>query len=249
MGTIGGVLTSGIKDIASLLPLLGTEQCEDQVGSALTKGRIYAAATPLSIFGSLGLARAGLKALIAACVVPGKWNILGARILDDLGFKPQGTSLPLIMFDTGKDKNQQYLVERQLDELNLLKGLHVDIHTLKRITVTCPKSAEWNASMMLLTFISCLLSITPYVYINISGNSTLSRQARWTFPIVRAIGGFLTTTMMQLVIQNRVITLTKKWLSQRIDSTITSKDAAAQSDQHQPQADVEGGTGTYTNEL
>ena len=45
-----GTLTGGIQDISALLPLLGTEQCEDHVSSALTKGYIYAAATPISLF-------------------------------------------------------------------------------------------------------------------------------------------------------------------------------------------------------
>ncbi|KAF8810442.1 hypothetical protein BYT27DRAFT_7253700 [Phlegmacium glaucopus] len=36
-----------------------------QVSSALTRGYLYAAATPMSIFGSLGMVRAGFKTLVA----------------------------------------------------------------------------------------------------------------------------------------------------------------------------------------
>ncbi|KAK7015831.1 hypothetical protein VNI00_019051, partial [Paramarasmius palmivorus] len=51
----GDTLSSGIQDIAALLPLLGTQQCEFQVGSSLEKGYVYAAASTLSLFGSLGI--------------------------------------------------------------------------------------------------------------------------------------------------------------------------------------------------
>ena len=42
-----------VQDIEAILQLLGTEQCSVQVSSALTRGYLYAAATPMSIFGSL----------------------------------------------------------------------------------------------------------------------------------------------------------------------------------------------------
>ena len=63
-------LTSGIQDVSALLPLLGTEQCEKHVGSALEGGFLYAAATPLSIFGSLGTVRAGISVLVASISIP-----------------------------------------------------------------------------------------------------------------------------------------------------------------------------------
>ncbi|KAF9259917.1 hypothetical protein L218DRAFT_630707 [Marasmius fiardii PR-910] len=61
----GDTLSGGIQDISALLPLLGTEQCERHAGSALDKGFLYAAATPLSIFGSLGVAKTAYVTLIA----------------------------------------------------------------------------------------------------------------------------------------------------------------------------------------
>jgi hypothetical protein len=88
--SIGGTITGGIQDIAALLPLLGTEQCEDHIASGLTDGYLYVAATPMSIFGSLGVARAGFKTLLSAISIPQlKFN--GAKVLADAGFKPQGT--------------------------------------------------------------------------------------------------------------------------------------------------------------
>ena len=58
---VGTTLTGGIQDIAALLPLIGTDQCEKHVGSALDGGFLYAAATPLSIFGSLGVVKIGIS--------------------------------------------------------------------------------------------------------------------------------------------------------------------------------------------
>jgi hypothetical protein len=76
-GGIGSTLTGGIQDVAAILPLLGTEQCSVQVSSALTRGYLYAAASPMSIFGSLGVVTAGFKTLIA-CFSFG--DIEGAKV-------------------------------------------------------------------------------------------------------------------------------------------------------------------------
>ena len=101
-GGIGSTLTGGIQDIAAILPLLGTEQCSIQVSSALTRGYLYAAASPMSIFGSLGVVRAGFKTLVA-CFSFG--DIEGAKLLGNMGFEPQGENLSLIMVEAGKGKN------------------------------------------------------------------------------------------------------------------------------------------------
>ena len=98
-GGIGSTLTGGIQDIAAILPLLGTEQCSVQVSSALTRGYLYAAATPMSIFGSLGVVSAGFKTLVACLSFRG---IEGAKILGNIGFEPQGENLSLIMVEAGK---------------------------------------------------------------------------------------------------------------------------------------------------
>src|SRR6266446_9705829 len=102
-GGIGSTLTGGIQDIAGILPLLGTEQCSEQVSSALSRGYLYAASGPMSIFGSLGVVIAGFKTLIACFSFKGfeGAKILGsmgfsfkgfegARILGSMGFEPKG---------------------------------------------------------------------------------------------------------------------------------------------------------------
>src|ERR1700761_2020765 len=85
----GGVLTSGIQDVSALLPLLGTEQCEQHTSSALERGYIYAAATPMSIFGCLGIIKAALKASWAALSFR---HFHGPTHLSNAGFEPHGVA-------------------------------------------------------------------------------------------------------------------------------------------------------------
>ena len=103
------------------------------------------------------------------------------------------------------NKDKHHLVETRLDEL--LEDLHVD---KTKITSVRHNSKRWNIDMMVSTALCCLLSMIPYVYLNLRGGSSLSHGIRWTFPTVRAVGGFLTATMMQLIIQRRITTLCRR---------------------------------------
>jgi hypothetical protein len=203
--SFGATITGGIQNIAGLLPLLGTQQCEEHIGSALTKGYLYAAATPMSIFGSLGVARAGFKTLIAC--LPGRtWSgATGATILANMGFEAKGINLSLVMIDKD-DKDARHLAETRLEEL--VKELHID---KRRVTVS-HKCTRWNVTMILLTAFLSSLSMIPYIHINLGG-SNLTHFSQWTFPILRAVGGFLTASMMQVVIERRIARLTASYLA------------------------------------
>ena len=151
-GGIGATLTSGIQDVAGILPLLGTAQCSDQVSSALTRGYLYAASAPISIFGSLGVVSAGFKTLVA-CSSYG--NIEGAKILGNMGFEPQGENLGLIMVEAGKGKNAgRYIIETRMDKL--IEELNIDRN---RITGVSHKSAAWNVKMVATTALLCAFSM------------------------------------------------------------------------------------------
>jgi hypothetical protein len=139
---IGSTLTGGVEDISALLPLLGTEQCEEHVASALTHGYLYAAASPISLFGSLGIARAGFKTLMCAISIP-RLKIDGAKLLVNAGFKPQGVILSLIMFDEGR---MSYCAENQID--SMMKELHIE--DSNRIAVVS-KNFWWNVKMIVST--------------------------------------------------------------------------------------------------
>jgi hypothetical protein len=84
------------------------------------KGRLYAAATSMSIFGSLGLVRGGFKTFIA-CISGRTWS--GVKILANMAFEPKGINLSLAMIDKD-DKDGRHLAETQLDQL--VKELHID---------------------------------------------------------------------------------------------------------------------------
>ncbi|KAK7033620.1 hypothetical protein VNI00_012619 [Paramarasmius palmivorus] len=122
---IGTTLAGGIQDVSALLPLLGTEQVERHVGSALEKGYLYAAASNLSLFGSLGSA----KAAFATCVgTITHRRFYGGQWLDDAGFGTAGsvTSMVTIDKDTGwygaEVKLRKLLLEQHIDDPNLVSG-------------------------------------------------------------------------------------------------------------------------------
>jgi hypothetical protein len=215
--TVGGTLTSGIQDIAALLPLLGTEQCEDHVSSALKKGYLYAAASPMSLFGSLGVARAGFKTFMASFSIP-TWNIVGAQKLSNMGFKPQGMNLSLIMIDPS-DKDGRYLVEARLEKL--VGELHIDKAKIQGVQ---HKTMGWKRMMMFLSAVLCSFGVLPYIFLTVKIGSTLPHQTRWTFPALRVVGGFFTTVTMQLIIQRRVMTLARRWILDYCSSETVIKD-------------------------
>ena len=207
---IGSTLTGGIQDVAGILPLLGTEQCSIHVSSALTRGYLYAASAPMSIFGSLGVVNAGFKTFLA-CFSLG--CIEGAEILENIGFEPQGENLSLIMLEGGKGEKKRYLIENRIDEL--IEQLSIDIDKTQ-ITKVFHKSAAWNFWMMASTALLCAVSITPYIYVNLGANSLdLKRDSIWVFPILRSTGGFLTATLIQLLIQRRIILISDEYLVKR----------------------------------
>ena len=217
-GGIGSTLTGGIQDIAAILPLLGTGQCSDQVSSALTRGYLYAAATPMSIFGSLGMVSAGFKTLVACFSFGG---IEGAKILGNMGFEPRGENLSLIMVEAGKGKNSgRYVIETRMDEL--VKELNIDKN---RITGISHKSTSWNVKMIATTALLCTFSIAPYIYLNLGANS-LNKSTTWVFPGLRAIGGFITATLIQLLIQQRITTLSDQYVVNRNQLPNTDVEAA-----------------------
>ncbi|KAJ7575786.1 hypothetical protein C8J56DRAFT_759774, partial [Mycena floridula] len=119
----GDTLTSGIQEVSALLPLLGTEQCERHAGSALDRGYIYAAATPLSIFGSLGIVKAAFSTLFGTITHP--FN--GARWLSDTGFGNAGSVASLLELNHDEQahsdlasrgpRTAEYLAEAKLIKL------------------------------------------------------------------------------------------------------------------------------------
>ncbi|KAK7033933.1 hypothetical protein VNI00_012557 [Paramarasmius palmivorus] len=115
--SFGDTLSSGIQDVAALLPLLGTEQCERHVGSALEKGYLYAAASALSLFGSLGIVKATFAAFLAVITYP----FYGGRWLGDAGFATPGSVSSMVTLD---EETGMYGAELKLQKL--MEEQHID---------------------------------------------------------------------------------------------------------------------------
>ncbi|KAJ7215675.1 hypothetical protein B0H12DRAFT_1032554, partial [Mycena haematopus] len=119
---VGQTLASGIQDISAFLPILGTDQCETHIGDALEGGYLYAAATPLSMFGCLGIVKASLAILFASIDN-------GGRILRNAGFELQGVAAEMIgatKKGSLSDETEEYVGEIQfkavLTERNVIKS-------------------------------------------------------------------------------------------------------------------------------
>ncbi|KAJ7745945.1 hypothetical protein DFH07DRAFT_748667, partial [Mycena maculata] len=108
-GAFDTTLAAGIQDLSAILSLLGTEQCERHVGSALRGGRrggyLYAAVTPISIFGSLGVAKATFSIMFASL------PRFGAARLKHLGFEPAGDAVKMITLEGGCYLAEVYFLE------------------------------------------------------------------------------------------------------------------------------------------
>ncbi|KAJ7486503.1 hypothetical protein FB451DRAFT_998470, partial [Mycena latifolia] len=108
--SFGTTISSGIQDVSAILSLFGTEECELHVGSALRGGGrggyLYAAITPVSIFGSLGPAKAAFSIM---CI---SLRFIGARTLQHMGFEAKGDAVAITMPD-----GDRYVAETRLLEL------------------------------------------------------------------------------------------------------------------------------------
>jgi len=214
--TIGKTLTGGIQDISALLPLLGTDQCENHVGSALEGGYLYAAAAPLSLFGSLGIVKIGISILISSISIP-KFSIsfrkfsmkfsqdrwLGARTLDNAGFKPMGTVAPLIAMD-GTGYKRRYKAETRL--IQILAEKHIE-HP-ENVSIEW-RSREWNIKLVVYTIVAGVISGTPYIALLLRNSRPSVVHTPWIFPLLRTVGSCLAAVCCQFLIQLRVISLMK----------------------------------------
>ncbi|KAJ7622282.1 hypothetical protein FB45DRAFT_798377 [Roridomyces roridus] len=173
--TPGNALVSGIQDISAFLPIVGTDQCERHVGEALTGGFLYAAATPLSIFGCLGIVKAGATILCAS------FSPRLAQMLADAGFNLEGSiaamigkelhrSLPDPESTFNKVPRKVQRVSSQNDDfgndqfvaatkfLKLLEYQHIS----KEQVILEFDYSSWNLWLAISTFGLSCLSMTPY---------------------------------------------------------------------------------------
>ncbi|KAF5321580.1 hypothetical protein D9619_000363 [Psilocybe cf. subviscida] len=204
--TIGGTITGGIQDISALLPLLGTEQCEKHIGSALDRGFLYSSVAPMTIFGSLGIVRASFNILVASLSIR-RYQFLGARVLSDSGFSPSGTVAPMIALDPGHPK--RFVAETRLEAM--LADEHID--NVADLTVSLGKDVvRWNFKLVFSTLFISLAGLLPYIKIIVDlrdANPKLFFPLGFGFPILRVFGSAICVIVAQFLIQIRIIILLK----------------------------------------
>ncbi|KAJ3535205.1 hypothetical protein NMY22_g6592 [Coprinellus aureogranulatus] len=190
-----GVATGGIQDVSALLPLLGTEQCESLVTSALQKGSLYAAAAPMSIFGSLGIVKAGFVVLWGSI---NHWVFRGPKLLRNAGFTPTGVGELLIDAAEG-DCARSVAEEKLLRHLFKKRIISVEIN---------PYSADfwlWNIRLLFGTFFLSALGLLPYVYLIARYLSDDPFRKTWLYPVMRVLGCAIVAVAIQFIIQLRIL--------------------------------------------
>lgn len=154
--TFSGTVVGGIQDVSALLPLLGTEQCEKHVGSALDRGFLYSSITPISIFGSLGIVRAAFNILIASLSIQ-HYRFLGAKKLNDGGFGPSGEVAPMIALDPRHPK--RFLAESRLEAM--LDDEHIE--NVEDLTVSLGQGVFWwNITLVSFSSVIATAGLLPY---------------------------------------------------------------------------------------
>jgi hypothetical protein len=190
-----GVATSGIQDVSALLPLLGTEQCEKHVTCALDRGQLYAAATPMSIFGSLGIVKAGFVVLWAS--VDLKW-FHGPTLLRDAGFTPSGIGA---LLTCRVERNRKlYTAEDKLQRILSKKNI-------RSVTVD-PRSRDillWNIRLICVTVFLSSFGLLPYVFLITRTLSNRPFNATWLYPIMRIAGSDMIAISIQFIFQLRLL--------------------------------------------
>ncbi|KAF7347047.1 hypothetical protein MVEN_01458500 [Mycena venus] len=208
MASFGTTISSGIQDISAILSLFGTEQCELHIGSALRGagrgGYLYAAIAPLSIFGSLGTAKAAFTIMVIS--LP-----LGARMLKTIGFEPKGDGVVPAMLERDSDR---FLAETRLlkllDRHYIRSAQHISVERPAFIPRLIPLR-PWNFSLLIASLFVAFLGVLPYLHFSIRHHTSFPALAIF-FPICRVVGGLLCVFPAQLLLQYRIQMIMKQRL-------------------------------------
>lgn len=128
---------------------------------------------------------------------------MGAKTLQNAGYKLPGTVAPLIAMD-----GMRYQAETRL--LQILEEKHID--DPEKLSIEW-KSKQWNIMLIFSTFVLAILSGAPYFAL-LCGSASWrpSTHTPWIFPLLRTAGSCLATICCQYLIQTRVISIMKNRL-------------------------------------
>jgi len=194
-------ITSGIQQISFLVPFLQTEDCETNLGNALTRGYLFSAAAPLSIFGSLGILKQGfILWLLTGASTEESRSFL--RKLLPVGFEPKGDVSTLLIIEAG---TEQYVAETRLTRIIN----HLDDNEI--ITLEARTDAgNWWFLATWCSLLGVLISVVPYIpSILILPVTRSGLIVAVSFPLIRALGSLLITITSQLILQQEIMNLVK----------------------------------------
>jgi hypothetical protein len=167
------------------------------VNSTLERGFLYVAGTPMSIFGSLGIVKAGFVTLWASVEI---WCFHGPRHLRNAGFQPN--DVPELLTYAFDSDDSFYVAE---DRLRVVLGRDCGVGV--GVNTNSAPWLWWNIRMVSLTFCLSAFGLLPFVHIITRDVSDRSFRSTWMYPILRVVGSALTGTMVQLILQLRILAI------------------------------------------
>ena len=182
------------------------------MGNALTRGYLFSAVAPLSIFGSLGILKQGFILWLLTVASTGE-KLSFLRKLLPVGFEPKGDVPTLLSIEAG---TKQYVAETRLTRIinRLDNG---EISSLEAKT----SAGNWWFLAVLCSLIVVLTSVTPYIpsVVNLPAERS-DLIVALSFPLIRALGSLFITVTSQLVLQHEILNLVKnRILYTKIDKT------------------------------
>lgn len=193
-GFLNVATAGGIQDVSPFLPLLGTEHCEKLVTSALQNGLLYAAATPMTMFGSLGILKAGITlwSSIDIRVFP------GPTLLKNAGFVPSGHGK--LLLHVAESKRNLYVAEDKLRCILSKKRIRsVEINLLSKDLVV------WNVRLIAWTILLSSFGLIPYIYPIYRSLPEEPFETTWVYPLMRIAGCDIIAVTIQLLFQIRIL--------------------------------------------
>ncbi|TEB15823.1 hypothetical protein FA13DRAFT_821115 [Coprinellus micaceus] len=175
------IASGGIQNLAALIPLITTVLCEKHVTKALKGGLLYAAVAPMTIFGSLGIAKAGF---IALCVTIDYRFFHGPALLKNAGFPPRG--MGKLFLHVKHNKHHLYKAEDKLRTILSKKKV-----TEVKVNLWSWDFWRWNIRLALFTTLMCSIGFLPYIFLILFFLSERSFHTTWIFPILRLFGSGL----------------------------------------------------------
>ncbi|RXW25382.1 hypothetical protein EST38_g460 [Candolleomyces aberdarensis] len=149
----------------------------------------------MSIFGSLGIAKAGLIVLWGS--IDTRW-FPGPSLLRNAGFTPSGIGELLV--HVAEDFRHLYSAEDKLRCVLSKKRIRsVEINLLSKDFIL------WNIRLVCATVFLSIFALLPYIFVIIQFLPDQPFQETWLFPILRIVGCDIVAISIQFIFQLRIL--------------------------------------------